>query len=68
LANLVLAKVGLSFFSVLNEKQQNEHETWYMLDNSLMTTIPDAWGMSERFILLPINKWQNDYQKVNLGA
>ncbi|HMS51371.1 MAG TPA: arginine decarboxylase [Chitinophagales bacterium] len=59
---------GAVLFSVLNEKQQNEHETWYMLDNSLMTTIPDAWGMSERFILLPINKWQNDYQKVNLGG
>jgi arginine decarboxylase len=33
-----------------------------------MTTIPDAWGIGERFILLPINKWQNEYRRVNIGG
>lgn len=55
-------------FSVLAQKQQNDSEMWYMIDSSLMTTIPDAWGMGERFILLPINKWNNDYRKVNVGG
>ncbi len=55
-------------FSVLAQKQQNDSEMWYMIDSSLMTTIPDAWGMGERFILLPINKWDNDYRKVNVGG
>ena len=41
---------------------------WYLIDNSLMTTIPDAWGIGEHFILLPINKWQNEYQRVNIGG
>ena len=39
-----------------------------MIDNSLMTTLPDTWGISERFILLPINKWNNDYRRVNIGG
>ncbi len=55
-------------FTVLEQKQQNDSELWYMVDNSLMNTIPDAWGIAERFILLPINKWQNDYTRVNIGG
>jgi arginine decarboxylase len=41
---------------------------WYMIDGSLMTSLPDAWGMGERFVLLPINKWQNEYRRVNIGG
>ncbi|MEN0004675.1 MAG: arginine decarboxylase [Bacteroidota bacterium] len=59
---------GATIFSVLAQKQQNDSETWYMIDNSLMTTIPDAWGIGERFILLPINKWHNEYRRVNIGG
>ncbi|MEM6395327.1 MAG: arginine decarboxylase [Bacteroidota bacterium] len=55
-------------FSVLEQKQQNDSELWYMIDGSLMTTLPDAWGIGERFILLPINKWQNPYRRVNIGG
>ena len=55
-------------FSVLAQKQQNDSEMWYMIDNSLMTTLPDAWGMGERFILLPINKWRNEYRRINIGG
>ncbi|HMQ47140.1 MAG TPA: arginine decarboxylase [Saprospiraceae bacterium] len=59
---------GATIFSVLASKQQNDAEIWYMIDNSLMTTLPDTWGMGERFILLPINKWRNEYQRVNIGG
>ena len=59
---------GATIFSVLAQKQQNDAELWYMIDNSLMTTIPDSWGMNERFILLPINKWENEYRRVNIGG
>lgn len=55
-------------YSVLAQKQQNDSEMWYMIDSSLMTTIPDAWAMGERFILLPINKWKNDYRRINIGG
>jgi len=59
---------GAIIFSVLEEKQQNDTELWYMVDNSLMNTIPDAWSIFEKFILLPINKWDHEYARVNIGG
>ena len=59
---------GATLFSVLGQKQQNDSELWYMIDNSLMTTLPDSWGIAQRFILLPINKWHNEYTRVNIGG
>lgn len=59
---------GAIIFSVLEQKQQNDTELWYMVDNSLMNTIPDAWSIFEKFILLPINKWNNEYARVNIGG
>lgn len=59
---------GAIVFSVLEQKQQNDAELWYMVDNSLMNTIPDAWSILEKFILLPINKWDNEYANVSIGG
>ncbi len=59
---------GAIIFSVLEHKQQNDAEQWYMIDNSLMNTIPDAWSIFEKFILLPINKWDKEYARVNIGG
>ncbi|MDZ7738832.1 MAG: arginine decarboxylase [Bacteroidales bacterium] len=59
---------GAIIFKVLEQKQQNDNELWYIVDNSLMNTIPDAWSMHEKFILLPVNKWNNDYTRVNIGG
>ncbi|MGB1241000.1 MAG: arginine decarboxylase [Chitinophagales bacterium] len=59
---------GASIFSVLGQKQQNDSELWYMIDNSLINTLPDTWGIGERFILLPINKWNNEFGRVNIGG
>lgn len=59
---------GATIFSVLAQKKQNDAETWYMIDNSLMNTLPDSWGIYERFILLPVNKWENEYHRVNIGG
>ncbi|PLX02174.1 MAG: arginine decarboxylase [Marinilabiliales bacterium] len=59
---------GAIIFKVLETKQQNDTEAWYIIDNSLMNTIPDAWSIHEKFILLPINKWNNEYQRVNIGG
>ncbi len=66
--SFTVGESGATIFSVLNQKQQNDSERWYMIDNSLMNTIPDSWGISQRFILLPINKWKNEYTKVNIGG
>tara|TARA_B100001093_G_scaffold421371_1_gene413596 strand:+ start:376 stop:1785 length:1410 start_codon:yes stop_codon:yes gene_type:complete len=59
---------GAIIFEVLEQKTQNDNEDWYLVNNSLMNTIPDAWSIHEKFILLPINKWKNKYKKVNIGG
>jgi arginine decarboxylase len=59
---------GAVIFQVLEQKQQNDTELWYLVDNSLMNTIPDAWSINEKFILLPLNKWKNPYQRINIGG
>jgi len=55
-------------YSVLGHKTQNDRENWYMIDSSFITTLPDTWGIGEKFLMLPINKWDNDYQRVVLGG
>lgn len=59
---------GAIIFKVLENKEQNDTESWYIINNSLMNTIPDAWSIHEKFILLPINKWDNEYKRVNIGG
>jgi arginine decarboxylase len=59
---------GAIIFKVLEQKQQNDAESWYIINNSLMNTIPDAWSIHEKFILLPINKWKHEYKRVNIGG
>ena len=33
-----------------------------------MTTLPDAWAINKRFIMLPINRWDDEYERVLLGG
>ena len=63
-----VAESGATIFTVVAQKKQNDAELWYLVNNSLMNTIPDSWGIFERFILLPINKWTNEYTRVNIGG
>jgi arginine decarboxylase len=63
-----VGEAGAIIFKVLEQKQQNDTEKWYIVNNSLMNTIPDAWSMHEKFILLPINKWGNEYGRANIGG
>ncbi len=59
---------GGMLFKVLDQKQQNDREKWNMIDASFMTTMPDAWALSKRFIMLPINNWNDEYERVFLGG
>jgi len=63
-----IGESGAIIFEVLEQKKQNEQETWYIVDNSLMNTLPDSWSIKEKFIVLPVNKWQNDYTRINIGG
>lgn len=62
-----VGEAGATIFEVIAQKKQNDTEIWYIVNNSLMNTIPDSWGIFEKFILLPINKWDNEYTRVNIG-
>lgn len=59
---------GAVLYQVLDQKQQNDRELWNMIDSSFMTTLPDIWAMKQRFILLAINNWDYEYQRVNIGG
>ncbi len=59
---------GATLYSVVDQKQQNDRETWYFIDSSFITTLPDTWGINQRFILLAINNWDKPYGPVNLGG
>ena len=63
-----VAEASANIYSVLNEKKQNDRESWYMINNSFMNTLPDTWGIDQRFIILPINNWHNNYKSAFLGG
>jgi len=39
-----------------------------MIDSSFMTTLPDTWAIQQRFILLAVNNWDSEYERVFLGG
>lgn len=66
--SFTVGEAGAVVYGILNEKQQNDREIWYMIDSSFITTLPDTWGIGEKFLLLPINGWNREYQEVHLGG
>jgi arginine decarboxylase len=39
-----------------------------MIDSSFMTTLPDAWAINKRFVMMAINRWESNYERVLLGG
>lgn len=66
--SFTVGESGGAIFSILHQKQQNDREKWNMIDSSFMTNLPDTWAINQRFILLPINRWHDDYERVLLGG
>lgn len=66
--SFTVGEAGAVIYGILNEKMQNDREIWYMIDSSFITTLPDTWGIGEKFLLLPINGWDREYQEVHLGG
>jgi arginine decarboxylase len=66
--SFTVGESGAVIYSVLDEKMQNDREIWYMIDSSFITTLPDTWGIGEKFLMLPINKWNEEYAEVHLGG
>ncbi|MFD2826357.1 arginine decarboxylase [Leeuwenhoekiella polynyae] len=59
---------GGAIYEVLYQKQQNDREKWNMINSSFITTLPDTWAISKRFIMLPVNRWDEEYERVLLGG
>lgn len=66
--SFTVSESGAALYSVVDQKLQNDRELWYMIDSSFITTLPDTWGINQRFILLAINHWDREYQPINLGG
>ncbi len=66
--SFTVGESGAIIYQIIGEKQQNDRERWYMIDSSFMTTLPDTWAIRQRFIMLPVNNWDREYQRVILGG
>jgi arginine decarboxylase len=66
--SFTVGESGATLYTVTDVKKQNDNELWYMIDSSFITTLPDTWGIKQKFILLALNHWDKDIQPANLGG
>lgn len=66
--SFTVGESGCMIYKILSQKRQNDRERWNMIDSSFMTTLPDTWATSRHFIMLPINRWEDAYERVFLGG
>jgi len=66
--SFTVGESGAVLFSILDQKRQNDRESWNMIDGSFMTTLPDAWAINKRFVLLAVNNWDKKYERILLGG
>lgn len=66
--SFTVGESGGAIYEILYQKQQNDREKWNMIDSSFITTLPDTWAINKRFIMLPINRWEDEYERVLLGG
>jgi arginine decarboxylase len=66
--SFTVGESGGAIYQVLYQKQQNDREKWNMIDSSFLTTLPDAWAINKKFLMLPINRWDRTYERVLLGG
>jgi len=66
--SFTVGESGGAIYEVLYQKQQNDREKWNMIDSSFITTLPDSWAINKRFIMLPVNRWHDQYERVLLGG
>ncbi len=66
--SFTVGESGATLYGIVDQKYQNDKELWNMIDSSFITTLPDTWGIKQKFIMLAINNWDKEYEKVNLGG
>jgi arginine decarboxylase len=66
--SFTVGESGMHIYSIIGQKQQNDREKWNMIDGSFINNLPDTWAIGERFIMLPLNRWDDRYERVLLGG
>ncbi|WP_350286841.1 arginine decarboxylase [uncultured Croceitalea sp.] len=66
--SFTVGESGGAIYEILYQKQQNDREKWNMINSSFITTMPDSWAINKRFIMLAINRWNEEYERVLLGG
>ena len=50
------------------KNNKNDREKWNIINSSFITTLPDTWAINKRFIMLPLNRWNDSYERILLGG
>ncbi|GAA0872127.1 decarboxylase [Gangjinia marincola] len=66
--SFTVGESGGAIYEILYQKQQNDREKWNMINSSFITTMPDTWAINKRFVMLAINRWNEEYERVLLGG
>ena len=66
--SFTVGESGGAIFEVLYQKQQNDREKWNLVNSSFITTMPDTWAINKRFVMLSVNRWNDEYERVLLGG
>jgi arginine decarboxylase len=66
--SFTVGESGGAIYEILHQKQQNDREKWNMINSSFITTLPDSWAVNKRFVLLSVNRWDDEYERVLLGG
>ncbi|WP_299260198.1 arginine decarboxylase [uncultured Aquimarina sp.] len=66
--SFTVGESGGAVYEVLYQKLQNDREKWNMINSSFITTMPDTWAINKRFVMLAVNRWDQEYERVLLGG
>tara|TARA_R100001369_G_scaffold29172_4_gene52716 strand:- start:206703 stop:208106 length:1404 start_codon:yes stop_codon:yes gene_type:complete len=66
--SFTVGESGGAIYEILYQKQQNDREKWNMINSSFITTLPDSWAISKKFVMLPLNRWNDEYERILLGG
>lgn len=66
--SFTVGESGAMLYSIVDQKRQNDRELWDMIDSSFITTLPDTWAINQKFIMLAVNNWDQEYERVFLGG
>lgn len=63
------AAYGFDFYKVVVSKPSHREDvSWYVINGSLMSSLPDIWGLKQPFIILPLTGYDRPLRKAWLAG